>query len=90
MRIFNTSFVYLFWLANKLKSNIQSSVWAQWWKLVCGYSDGHKYYTHVVCHHQMGISYLFWLANNKKIKYNLQDTSPKVVQAACSVNIAST
>ena len=30
--------------------------------------------THVVCHHQMHIfntlfAYLFWLANNKKIKY---------------------
>ena len=36
--------------------------------------------THVVCHHQVRIfntsfAYLFWLANNIKIKYNLQGTS---------------
>ena len=38
-------------------------------------SDGHKYmYTHVVCFYRMHIfntslAFLFWLANNKKIKY---------------------
>ena len=62
MRIFNTSFAYLFWLANK-KSNIQNSVWATLMKLgtwvVMGTST-----THVVCRHQMRIfntlfAYLF-------------------------------
>ena len=47
MRIFNTSFAYLFCLANNKKSNIQSSVWAALMKLgLWGSvgSDGHKYY----------------------------------------------
>ena len=69
MRIFNTSFAYLFWLANNKKLNIQSSVWATLMKpgmwVVMGAST-----THVVCFHQMRIfntsfAYLFWLANNK-------------------------
>ena len=125
MRIFNTSFAYLFWLANNKKvkypefymgyidetwyvgsdghkyytcglvvtncayliphlhicsdwlitkkSNIQNSIWATLMKLgtwvVIGTST-----THVICCHQMHIfntsfSYLFWLANNKKVKY---------------------
>ena len=73
MHISNTSFAYLFWLANNKKVNIQISVWAMLMKLgmwvVMGTST-----THVVCRHQMRISntsfaYLFWLGNNEKINY---------------------
>ena len=77
MHIFNTSFAYLFWLANnKKKSNIQSSIWTTWMKrgmwVVMGTGT-----THVVCRHQMRIfntsfAYLFWLANNKNI--NIQSS----------------
>ena len=70
MRIFNTSFPYLFRLANNKKSNFQSSVWDTLMKLgmwvVMATST-----THVVCCHQIRLfntsfAYLFWLANNKK------------------------
>ena len=63
MRIFNTSFAYLFLLANNKKLNIQSSVWATLMKpgmwVVMGTST-----THMVCCHQMHIfntsfAYLF-------------------------------
>ena len=80
MRIFNTSFAYLFWLANNKKSNIQSSVWATLMKLCMWVVMGTST-THVVCRHQMRIlntsfaAYPFWLANNKQFKYNLQGTS---------------
>ena len=41
-------------------------------------SDGHKYYTHLVCCHKMRIfnasyTYLFYLTNDKKIKYAIAD-----------------
>ena len=49
MRIFNTSFAYLFWLAYNQKINIQSSEWATLMKpgmwVVMGIST--KYYPHV-------------------------------------------
>ena len=52
MCVFNTSFAYLFWLANNKKSNIPSSVWATLMTLgmwvVMGTST-----THVVCRHRM-------------------------------------
>ena len=62
------------WLITK-KSNIHKSVWAMLMKLgmwVVG--GGGTSTTNVFCHHQMCIfntsfAYLFWLANNKKIKY---------------------
>ena len=64
------------WLITK-KWNNQSCVWATLTKLgiwvVMGTST-----THVVCRHQMGIfntsfAYLFWMANNKEIKYAIID-----------------
>ena len=71
MRIFNTSFAYLFRLANK-KLNSQSSVWATFMKpgmwVVMGTTT-----THVVCCHQSAylVSHLHicsdWLIT--KIKY---------------------
>ena len=129
MCIFNTSFAYLFWLANNKKvkysefcmgymdetwyvgsgghkyyprglsspnahiwyliciiicsdwlitkgSNVQCFVWVTLMKLgmwvVMGTS---RSTTHVAYHHQMRIfntsfAYLFWLANNKKVKYS--------------------
>ena len=63
MRIFNTSFAYLFRLANNKKINIKSSVWATLMKpgmwVVMGTTT-----THVVCCYQMCIinvsfAYLF-------------------------------
>ena len=74
MRIFNTSFAYLFSLANnkKIKYPEFCMGWIDetWYMLVVmGTST-----THVVCHHRMHIfntsfAYQFWLANNKKVKY---------------------
>ena len=77
MRIFYTSFAYLFWLADNKKVNIQSSVWATLMKLGMWVLMGISA-THVVCRHQMRIfntsfGYLFWLANNKK-KSNIQSS----------------
>ena len=74
MRIFNTSFAYLFWLANNKKvkySEFCMSYIDETWYVG---SDGHKYYP-CGCRHQMHIfttalAYLFWLANNKKVKYS--------------------
>ena len=63
MHLFDTSFAYLFWLANNKKINIQSSVWAALMKLGMWVVMGTRT-THVVCRHQMRIfntsfAYLF-------------------------------
>ena len=63
VRIFNTSFAYLFCLAYNKKSNIQSSVWATLMKLGMWVVMGTRI-TNVVCHHEMCIfntsfAYLF-------------------------------
>ena len=74
MRMFNTSFAYLLWLANNKK--------VKYPEFCMGYidetwyvgSDGHKYYPLWSVVTKCGIfntsfAYLFWLANNKQIKY---------------------
>ena len=75
MHMFNTSFAYLFWLANCKKKGKYPEV-------CMGYSDktwyvdsGGQKYINVVCHHQMcifdtSLAYLFWLVNNNKGKYS--------------------
>ena len=69
MHIFNTSFAYLFWLANNKKLNIQSSVWATLMKpcmwVVVGTSTTHVVYCHQMHIFNTSFAYLFWLANNK-------------------------
>ena len=74
MCIFNTSFAYLFWLANYKKDKYP--------EFCMGYSDETWYVvvvgrniTNMVWHHQMHIfdtsfAYLFWVANNNKGKYS--------------------
>ena len=71
MRTSNTSFTYLFSLANNKKSQISRVLYGlHWWNLgmwvVMGTST-----THIICCHQMCIfiasfAYLFYLANDKK------------------------
>ena len=66
--IFNFSFAYLFWLANK-KLNIQSSVWVTLMKpgmwVVMGTTITHVVCCHQICIFNTSFAYLFWLANNK-------------------------
>ena len=54
MPIFNTSFAYLFWLANNKKVKYPEFCMAYIDETWYVGSDGHKYY-HVVCCHQMHI-----------------------------------
>ena len=93
MHISNTSLAYLFWLVNNKKSNIQSSVWATLMKLgmwvVMGTST-----THVVCRNWMRIfnasfAYLFWLANNRKVKYPGGGHSLSEVTGMCLLQVKS-
>ena len=74
MRISNTSFAYLFWLANNKKVKyIQSSIWATLMELgmwvVMGTSTTHVLFCYRMRIFNTSFAYLFWLANNKKIKY---------------------
>ena len=72
MCIFNTSFAYLFRLANNKKDKYPEFCMGcseETWYVSSG---GHKYYpqSHMVCRHQMrmfnaSFAYLFCLANNK-------------------------
>ena len=71
MCTFNTSFAYLFWLANNKQIKYPGTGFCMGYIDETWYvgSDGHKYY-HVVCRHQMRIfntsfAYLFQLANEK-------------------------
>ena len=76
MRIFNTSFAHLFWLANNKKLNIQSSVWATLMKpgmwVVMGTSTTYVVYRHQMRIFNISFAHLFWLANNKKL--NIQSS----------------
>ena len=73
MHILNSSFAYLFWLANNTKANIQSSIWATLMKLGMWIVLGTSV-IHMVCRHQMrtlnsSFAYLFWFSYNNKGKY---------------------
>ena len=96
MRLFNTSFAYLFWLANNKKkkkkkgANIQSSVWATVTRLgmwvVVGISITHVYLSLPNVH----IWYLICISVIKRqISRPLLDTLPKAAHTVYSVNIAS-
>ena len=61
MCMFNTSFAYLFWLANN-KKVMKLGMW-----VVMGTSTTHVIFHHQMCMFNTSFAYLFWLANNKKV-----------------------
>ena len=65
---FDTSFAYLFWLANNKEANIQRSVWATVSKLGMWIVVGRS--TTKCAYLLPHLHILFWLANNSKGKYS--------------------
>ena len=64
MHIFNTTFAYLFLLANNKKGNIQRFVWATVMKLgmwvVVGTSITHQVCGHQMCIFNTSFAYMLW------------------------------